>query len=549
MSKIFNNAINSYNHIERIRAKSIQNMRDDFVKSPNAPCDNKWDLRTYTDEDGKIYYPYVFAKTLAVSEIHGMPLKEDVDLLLKAIESGSLEDINDIKQSDSSMRKLENITAGLNYNLSGADSFSVRSLKSKLIPDSERMLFEMFEVYYQQQMLDISFYDIEIGNPDVQTILGKLNSLPNKSTAPTTESDGMISNKTLLRGDEVGCTVGPYISQYLYSDFKYGSINISQKYNSEFVSRETTTDITPSYWVTVQEGGLDGTTVFTPNRYVNSGRVLGSIVHSDPLFYFYYNAALISFQLGIGSEYKGSNTNSAWISGGNPSILESVASVSVEGLQTAWYNKYNNLTIRPEVFSQRIWSAVNSTVDSHLVQNTPGYAFIRSFVENYNLSGSINSDNKIITTLYPEGSPTHPSQPAGHSLVAGSCVTILKAMLDTVDTSNAVPESKPWPSMVLKHSIDGTSLVDYNEPLSGTVTINGELNKLASNISIGRNWAGVHYRSDADLELGEKVAIAHLINKCLTFHESNTDSNFNGFSLQKFDGSYIRITKDGVSPL
>ena len=77
------------------------------------------------------------------------------------------------------------------------------------------------------------------------------------------------------------------------------------------------------------------------------------------------------------------------------------------------------------------------------------------------------------------------------------------------------------------------------------MTINGELNKLASNISLGRNMAGVHYRSDASLDLGEEVAIAHLINKCRTYHE-NYNGEFQGFTLQKFSGVYVRITADGV---
>ncbi len=40
----------------------------------------------------------------------------------------------------------------------------------------------------------------------------------------------------------------------------------------------------------------------------------------------------------------------------------------------------------------------------------------------------------------------------------------------------------------------------------------GELNKLASNIAMGRNFAGIHYRADADLgiSLGESIAISCL---------------------------------------
>jgi hypothetical protein len=56
---------------------------------------------------------------------------------------------------------------------------------------------------------------------------------------------------------------------------------------------------------------------------------------------------------------------------------------------------------------------------------------------------------------------------------------------------------------------DGLSLVAYSGP---ALTIEGELNKLATNISIGRDAAGVHYRSDGDpgLALGEALAISVL---------------------------------------
>jgi membrane-associated phospholipid phosphatase len=41
------------------------------------------------------------------------------------------------------------------------------------------------------------------------------------------------------------------------------------------------------------------------------------------------------------------------------------------------------------------------------------------------------------------------------------------------------------------------------------LTIGGELNKLAANIGIGRNVAGIHWRSDGidGFKLGEAVAI------------------------------------------
>jgi len=70
------------------------------------------------------------------------------------------------------------------------------------------------------------------------------------------------------------------------------------------------------------------------------------------------------------------------------------------------------------------------------------------------------------------------------------------------------------------------------------MTVGTELNKLGANIAIGRNWAGVHYRSDGDkgMELGEKIAIQYLKDVKASYNES-----FAGFNLTKFDGSTIII--------
>jgi hypothetical protein len=70
------------------------------------------------------------------------------------------------------------------------------------------------------------------------------------------------------------------------------------------------------------------------------------------------------------------------------------------------------------------------------------------------------------------------------------------------------------------------------------LTIGGELNKLASNISMGRNFAGVHFRSDAEegMKLGEAVAVAYLgdMRRCLT-------EEFDGFGLTGLRGNPIII--------
>jgi hypothetical protein len=70
------------------------------------------------------------------------------------------------------------------------------------------------------------------------------------------------------------------------------------------------------------------------------------------------------------------------------------------------------------------------------------------------------------------------------------------------------------------------------------LTVAGELNKVVSNVSQGRNIAGVHWRSDANESnlLGEAAAISMLRDMRNTFQEP-----FNGFTFTKFDGTTITV--------
>jgi hypothetical protein len=70
------------------------------------------------------------------------------------------------------------------------------------------------------------------------------------------------------------------------------------------------------------------------------------------------------------------------------------------------------------------------------------------------------------------------------------------------------------------------------------LTVGGELNKLASNISQGRNHAGVHWRTDAHEanRLGEEVAISMLKELGGLYNEP-----FAGLTLTRFDSSTITI--------
>jgi len=136
----------------------------------------------------------------------------------------------------------------------------------------------------------------------------------------------------------------------------------------------------------------------------------------------------------------------------------------------------------------------------------------------------------LLPQAYAEGCPLHPSYPAGHATVAGACSTMLKAFFD---------ESGLVTDCVMA-SADGLSLI----PCEGlALLVGGEINKLAFNIAMGRNFAGIHYRSDAEagFRLGEEVAIAMLQDLVRTFNE-----DFEGFEFTLLDGTPVKINKAGI---
>ncbi len=135
-------------------------------------------------------------------------------------------------------------------------------------------------------------------------------------------------------------------------------------------------------------------------------------------------------------------------------------------------------------------------------------------------------------STFAEGSPIHPSYGAGHATVAGACATILKAFF---------PEEQCLASPVVPNRA-GTALVAYTGADRNRITVGGEINKLASNISLGRNFAGMHWRSDhtESLKLGERVAISLLFDQRETFNEEYF------FKFKRFSGQSIQIDKQST---
>src|SRR5947207_11757547 len=134
----------------------------------------------------------------------------------------------------------------------------------------------------------------------------------------------------------------------------------------------------------------------------------------------------------------------------------------------------------------------------------------------------------LLPAAYPEGNPQHPSYGEGHGVIAGACVTALKAFFN---------ESFVIPNPVVA-SDDGKSLLPYTGSDAGQITVGGELDKLANNVALGRDLAGVHWHSDADkaLLLGDADALGTLRDQRPTYHEP-----FRGLTFTTFHGAALTV--------
>ncbi|HEY0784139.1 MAG TPA: vanadium-dependent haloperoxidase, partial [Thermoanaerobaculia bacterium] len=200
-------------------------------------------------------------------------------------------------------------------------------------------------------------------------------------------------------------------------------------------------------------------------------------------------------------------------------IAATLGAVSRAALNAVWYQKWPvHLRHRPEsgggiVHLTKIGKRTTEgqvdkiVLDSDAVQQS--FATYGSY---------------LLSQAFPEGSPAHPAYPTGHGTVGGACITVLKFFFD----GNA---AIPNPMVPLP---DGSMLHPYTGADRGRMRVDGELHKLAHNISFGHGThAGIHWRSDTDysLLLGEAVALDFLQDQAYTYREDFA------VTLTKMDGS------------
>jgi membrane-associated phospholipid phosphatase len=434
--------------------------------------------------------------------------------LVKALTTGEPADFENIPLGG--VVKQANPQSAFAYELEGSDSHCLGLIAPPSFSSAE-IAGEMIELYWQALTRDVPFAQFStdplVGDAAVE--LSKLSDFHGPKIG------GQVTAETLFRGNTVGDLNGPYISQFLWKDFLYGATPLSQLIRTAIPGRDYMT--TYGGWLSVQNGAAAAGNQFdsTP-RYIRSGRDLAEYVHRDFSYQAFLNAALILFgaraALDSGSPYNHSKSQSGFSTFGNPHILDLVARVANSALKAAWFQKWSvHRHLRPEEFGGRIHNHKSGAA------RYPIHEKALSSVALDRVFGKYGS--YLLPMAYPEGAPTHPAYPSGHAAVAGACTTVLKAFFD---------ESFVLPNPV-EATPDGLLLIPYAGP---ELTVGGELNKLAANIAIGRNTAGVHWRSDANegLKLGEAVAISILTDMKACFNEQ-----FPGFSLTRFDGTTVTV--------
>ena len=338
----------------------------------------------------------------------------------------------------------------------------------------------------------------------------------------------------LFRGVFVGERMGPYLSQFFLHDCFIGAQQIDQRMYTTAAGVDYMTDF--GKWLAVQRGLKQPADLHDPQvRYMRNGRDLGQWVHVDQLYQAYLLAGLMLLDSGApvsaSNPYRNSANQAGFATFGGPHLLSLLTEVATRALKAVWYQKWGvHRRLRPEVMGGRI--------QVKYVGNSAGTKVnfdLHPAIEQIDLLNRVFAKNGslLLPMAFPEGSPTHPAYGAGHATVAGACTTILKAWFDATQPFNSLRHARTGaPLMPVQASADGLSLQPYTGSDAGALTIEGELNKLAGNVGIGRNFAGVHWRSDyrESLLLGEKIAIGTLMDYVGVFNEPNVQFQFNSFT-------------------
>ena len=357
--------------------------------------------------------------------------------------------------------------------------------------DSVQLAEEALELYWMALLRDVPLWDYERSSL-VRDAVAELRK---------TKLNANVTATTLFRLGLPGEADGYFVSQLLWMPIPYGAHNLWQGYKTAFKGSDFMTKWDEYLKVINGEWPPGILNHFGDLYYLRSGRDLGEYVHWDFSYQAFINAA--SILLGnphrprenwpATNPYKTSRTMNGFVSMGPAYVHNAMGSVSDCAFKACWNEKWlRHRALRPEEYGALVDRAVRGEatgVHTLIVQSDA----VKRVREKFG--------SALLPQAYPEGAPPHPAYPSGHAAVAGACVTVLKALFD----------EKRKLRFPLQPTRDGKDWEAINPNLPAP-TAAAELNKLATCMAMGRNFAGVHWRSDAwqGLLLGESVATAWL---------------------------------------
>jgi len=456
--------------------------------------------------------------------------------LLTALQSGKPADFDAIEMSPVNELGLRNPQAAYSYLMEGKDPHSF-TMPAAPAFDSAWQASDAIEVMWQAITRDVPFANYD-NDPLIHAAVQDMNNMT-EYKGPS--DNGTVTTQTLFRGIGVGELVGPYISQFLLKPIPYGATTVEQLYDIPEADHKINNFMTSfPEWLAIQNGVK--ATAKQQNlqpRYIYSGRALAQFVLKDFVYQAYLGATRIIRSFGPAAydsndPYKGKNSEARSPLFGNNHAADFIGRIAMGSQNVAWVQKWLvHRRARPEVFFARVHSHLTDENINYPIHDDVLSSPALNIMFNMNAETNGGTGTYLLATATPDGSPLHPSYPAGHAVMAGAAVTMLKAFFNG---DFVIPDP-------VKPNVDGTALMHYPEGEAPTLTIEGELNKLASNISLGRDVAGVHYRTDGDLGivLGEEYAISVLRELVKTYNE-----DFKGWTFHRFDGTPVLISKEGV---
>jgi hypothetical protein len=506
------------------------------IDVPEQP--DNGDSRRFTDFSGS-YSKALLHDGLAV------PNHASYHSFLHALTDGEFEDFEKIivgTPGGGPNSKENGPQVALAFDLEGLDSHAVVIPPAPSVASAQAAAEEV-EHYWAALLRDVAFAEYG-SNSTVAQAVSDMNNLSFVKSSQNNQIPFPVTPQNLFRGQIVpgdGNVLGPYISQFMVQRTFLGAQPLNQQYQTFTPGTGNDFMTTPAAFTQVQNGGAStGSLAFDSTfRFVRNGRDLTAYTHVDVLYQAFFTAFLVMGSINVplnpGNPYIGSKTEKPFATLGGPDAAGTLAEMATRALKAAWFHKWiKDLRMRPEEYG--------GLVQANLTHTTPvpqASQALHPDIFSSTVLPIINSTygSFLLPQAFPEGSPTHPCYPTGHGSVAGACITAIKFFFDC--NQKIRPLLIAAGRDVMFPSDDGLSLNTYTGSDRDSLDINGELNKLAHNISFGHGiHAGIHFRSSTfwSILLGEQVALSILRDRAKSYNEPFT------INITKFDGTIATIS-------